>query len=312
MRGLILFVIGVVIAQGSWAITALDTLIIDGEQVYLEPSDKKVDDKYIAHLQSDRRKPMPQIDWGADVHAGAPFLSSSLTYNSETNWQTLAQFSQNSPTQKFGFQYGVHAFLPLSQFMPIETVDIQLAAGLDYATSSFDVFHTEVDTSLSTLAFTSINQGIQQIYLVEIQPGVFETDTLNLTLINRSAAVKNLSIPIYARFYINSFTNKVPVRGYLSLGAVHRSYQVIFDDRNSDLLLMQSGGELLHTTATNSTFKYWSPTMSLGAEYRLRSLGYLYAQFNTQGAPVNKSILNDTYTFKQKGVQWVIGLRFNF
>jgi|GEM_PF-5279687 len=312
MRGLILFVIGVVIAQGSWAITALDTLIIDGEQVYIEPSDKEVDQKYISNMALDRRRPLPEVKWGMDVHVGAPYLATSLLYNESANWQTLAQFSNNSPTQRFGFQYGVHAFVPLSQFVPIETVDIQLAAGADYATSSFDVFSTQIDTSLSTLSFISQDHGIKQIYLVEIQPGVFETDTLNLNLLSRTANVKCLSIPIYARFYINNFTTKNRFRGYMSLGAVHRSYQLVFHERDEEILLMRASGESLVAYTPNAQLKFWSPMLALGLEYKMKNLGMLFAQFNTNGAPVNKNISNNAFTFKQKGTQWVVGLRFNF
>lgn len=312
MRGLILFVIGLVIAQGSWAITALDTLIIDGEQVYVEPTDKHVDESFVYQLEHDRRQPLPHIQWGIDAHAGVPFQSTSFTLNPVTNWQTLAQFSNNSPTQKFGFQYGIHAFVPLRQFIPIENVDIQLSVGADYATSSFDVMHTRLDTSLNTIAFQSVNGGIQQIYLVELQPGTFETDTINMSLLTRTALVRNLSIPLYARFYLNSFSNKNPVRAYMSLGAVYRSYSILFNQQDSDLLLVQSNGDVQINTAANARVKFWSPMLSLGLEYKWKDLGMFYAQFNTNGAPVNKSLSNNTYVFKQKGLQWSVGLRFNF
>jgi hypothetical protein len=98
----------------------------------------------------------------------------------------------------------------------------------------------------------------------------------------------------------------------MSLGAVYRSYQLVFHERDEEIMLLRSSGESLVAYTPNAQLKFWSPMLGLGVEYKMKNLGMLYAQFNTNGAPVNKNISNNAFTFKQKGTQWVVGLRFNF
>jgi hypothetical protein len=144
------------------------------------------------------------------------------------------------------------------------------------------------NTSNTVSFFTSENQ-IEQVFQTEVQPGVFELDTVSLSAFSQTFTLRSLQVPLKFRFYVNDFTVKSKWRAFGEISPIYRSFKLKNTGENSNqMLFMNSAGSYVNANLSNQSWNQFGVLVGVGSEFHLTKKLNAFVQANWSFPPVNK------------------------
>jgi hypothetical protein len=295
----------IVIAQPCWAIAVLnDTLIIDGEVIYIEERSQGGADSLIHAKQSDFKKSAESLPWAVECVGFGSSVKSAWSYSPNDNFLSLQKFIGKKQND-FGFGARLSFFTQIHKH-------IHVGLGLDYYQFNTQLYSVNPLNSESTIAFfLGDNQEVNQVVQVEIQPGAYETDTVQLITTSNQWQIQQWAIPLHFRFYVNAYSQR---QNWRAFGQI--SPTIYFHRHSVDSPVIQSflneNGQFLNAVIQNKTDVLGSVQIKLGIERRLSKHLQCHAGLNFQFPPlVSEHAGNTRVSFNTRnvdfGLRWSIG-----
>ena len=292
----------VLIAQESWAFIVSDTLIIDGEVVYLEEHESALSDSLDHSRKSDFKEKRKPFVWGLDAAYGLQLTDFSISNKVNSNLISVGDFIQEKSKVSYHSSWIIGGYARIHK-------NIELGMALQGSNGDVSVSNALINTTSNTLSFDLSDQNIRQIYEVEVQPQVFETDTLMCSIYEDYFKLKSIQIPFKLRFYVNDFSAKSKWRAFGEISPVYRSFSLkrnIVD--SNQMLFMNSEGSFEFVNYENVSWKGLGVWVGAGSEFFLSKKVNVYIQANWNFPPMNASGLNELNHFTQYSNLFV-GLR---
>lgn len=283
----------VILAQESWAFVVSDTLIIDGEIIYVEERDIPLSDSLSNSRKKDFKEKKRPAVWGIDASFGTQITDFSI-FN--VNNQDLVSLSEFSSLSNKAFY---HSGLSLGCYFRVHrNIEIGTALNISFgeASESSAIINT-VDNSVS---FYMNENQIHHVFQTEVQPQVFELDTANVSPFYQDFTLSSLQIPLKFRFYVNEFSVKSKWRAYGEISPVFRSFKL--RSKSNDLgqmLFISDSGNFEYLTLMNQSWHSFGVLVGAGSEFQLNKRLNAFVQANWSFPPVNISDSNGANYFTQ-------------
>ena len=295
----------IVIAQPCWAIAVLnDTLIIDGEVIYIEEKSRSGADSLIHAKQTDYKKSRDPMPWAMECVGFGSNVKSNWSYTPDENFFSLQKFTKEKQNS-FGFGARLSFFTQLHKH-------VHVGLGLDYYQFNAQLYSVNPNGAENSLAFfLSDNQEVNQVVQVEIQPGAYETDTVQLNTTLNQWQIQQWAIPLHFRFYVNAYSQR---QNWRAFGQI--SPTIYFQRHSVEAPRIQSflneNGQFLNAVIQNKTDVLGSIQIKLGLERRLSKQLHCHAGMNFQFPPLASEHAGNTRaTFNTRsidfGLRWSIG-----
>lgn len=219
----ILLVVGLLIFSNELFsfVTTSDTLILDGQVIYLDQD--TISDSDLKHnaFDSDYRKIRKRGIWGLEANVGTSIMSNknSIHADGQSSLYTLSpDFRERAWGNGGAFMTYYHFQDHLALRTGIEYNQIQwksMHAGNNNDWNALDVFETSFNTT-----------GLQAFYrvMVDTTLGLYELDTLTLQPDLIKHKLQMITIPVMAAFHLTSSSKRyrTPNVVMLEMGAVYR------------------------------------------------------------------------------------------
>ncbi len=206
-------------------VSTSDTLILDGQVIYLDQDTVSQNDRCQFDFDADYRKIRKKGIWGVEVNAG--LLSVSNQPNEGIVGQkTLFELSPQFSKRSWGGGFGVMGYYHLQDHLA-------LRAGVEYSQISWksiqvnninewndkDIFESSFNTT-----------GLQAFYkvLVDTAWGLYELDTLTIQPEFTRHQIQITSYPVMAAFHLSATSKryKSPNVLMLEMGGVYRKIRI--------------------------------------------------------------------------------------
>jgi hypothetical protein len=283
----------VLIAQDSWAFVVSDTLIIDGEVVYLEERQAELSDSLDQSRKSDFREKRKPFTWGIDAAYGLQLTDFSISNKLNSDLISVGDFIQEKSKVSYHNSWMIGGYTRIHK-------NIEIALALQGSNGSVSVSNALINSTSNTLSFDLIDQNIRQIYEVEVQPQVFETDTFMCSIYEDYFKLKSIQIPLKLRFYVNDFSVKSRWRAFGEISPVYRSFSL---KRNtidsSQMLFINAAGSYEFFNYEDVSWKGLGVWVGAGSEFFLSKKVNGYIQANWNFPPMNSSGTNQLNHFTQ-------------
>ena len=283
----------VLIAQDSWAFVVSDTLIIDGEVVYLEERQAELSDSLDQSRKSDFREKKKPFTWGIDAAYGLQLTDFSISNKLNSDLISVGDFIQEKSKVSYHNSWMIGGYTRIHK-------NIEIALALQGSNGSVSVSNALINSTSNTLSFDLIDQNIRQIYEVEVQPQVFETDTFMCSIYEDYFKLKSIQIPLKLRFYVNDFSVKSRWRAFGEISPVYRSFSL---KRNtidsSQMLFINAAGSYEFFNYEDVSWKSIGVLVGAGSEFFLSKKVNGYIQANWNFPPMNSSGTNQLNHFTQ-------------
>ena len=283
----------VLIAQDSWAFVVSDTLIIDGEVVYLEERQAELSDSLDQSRKSDFREKRKPFTWGVDAAYGLQLTDFSISNKLNSDLIGVGDFIQEKSKVAYHNSWMIGGYTRIHK-------NIEIALALQGSNGSVSVSNALINSTSNTLSFDLVDQNIRQIYEVEVQPQVFETDTFMCSIYEDYFKLKSIQIPLKLRFYVNDFSVKSRWRAFGEISPVYRSFSL---KRNtidsSQMLFINAAGSHEFLNYEDVRWKSIGVWVGAGSEFFLSKKVNAYVQANWNFPPMNASGMNQLNHFTQ-------------
>jgi hypothetical protein len=198
----------------SQARATADTLIVDGEVVYVEPRDVLVNlDSLRREGKEDYRKPRKPAEWSFAVTAAAGVQWNRISGTSG-DLRPLDSFLGNEREVVIGFVPEAEA-----AWYPVRDLGVTAGVGFVRRSTSWSGFRaSDLSAPEHLLGFESRNGELWQYVRMEIGPG-FEVDTLNVPLHRSTRVLNYLLVPMALRFRPDRFIGESRWRPFADFGA---------------------------------------------------------------------------------------------
>ena len=302
MRYFCLISLFVLIAQESWAIVVSDTLIIDGEVIYIEERNSPLTDSLNQARRNDFKEKRKAPVWGFDGGYGMQMTDFSISNQVYPELTSVNEFLGISNKTVY------HSNLALGAYFRVhKNIEIGISAQRSSGTTS-ESNALVYNTSNTVSFFTSENQ-IEQVFQTEVQPGVFELDTVSLSAFTQTFSLSSLQVPLKFRFYVNDFTVKSKWRAFGEISPIYRSFKLKNTGENSNqMLFMNSAGSFVNTNLSNQNWNQFGVLVGVGSEFQLTKKLNAFAQANWSFPPVNK-VSESGVNYRMQYSNLFIGLR---
>jgi hypothetical protein len=270
------------IAQESWAFVVSDTLIIDGEVIYIEERNSPMTDSLNQARKNDFKEKRNTPFWGLDGGFGFQMTDFSISNQFYQELVNVNEFLGISKSIVYHSNFGLGAY-----FRAHKNIEIGVAVLRSNGTTN-ESNALAYNTSNTVSFFTSENQ-IEQVFQTEVQPGVFELDTVTLSTFSQTFNLSSLQVPLKFRFYVNDFTVKSKWRAFGEISPIYRSFRLKNTGGNSNqMLFMNSAGSFVNTNLSNQNWNQFGVLVGVGSEFRLTRKLNAFVQANWSFPPVNK------------------------
>ncbi|MFM7770956.1 MAG: hypothetical protein ACKO8Q_10410 [Bacteroidota bacterium] len=251
------------IAQQSWAIAVLsDTLILDGEVIYVEEKSKTGADSLIKSKQQDFKMKRKDLSWALEFSSVGSYSKYSWSHIDDLNLISIPEFMGDSQ-KVLGGGFKIGAFTQMHK-------QIHVGFGIDYLKMNLTMQEIiPENTGLGTSFFSSTNSIINQVIEVEIQPGAYETDTLQLPILSNELLLQQLAIPVHFRFYVNEYSNR---KNWRAFGQISPALVWIKQKPNSNsnqILFLNGSGAFQTIAIENSRHLKGNVAVKCGLEYKI-------------------------------------------
>lgn len=271
----------VILAQESWAFVVSDTLIIDGETVYIEERQSPISDSLNIARKKDFKEKKKPVIWGVDAACGMQFTDFSISNFNNQDLISVNEFSgvSNSTFYHSGFALG--GFTRVHRNIEIGTAINIFKGGVSESTAV-------VNTSSASVSFYLDEDRIQHVFQTEVQPQVFELDTAVVSTFTNKFNLSSLQIPLKFRFYVNEFNIKSKWKAFGEISPIYRSFTLKSNlpEASQMLFINASGGfETLHLV--DQRFHSFGVLVGAGSEFQLTKKLNAFVQANWSFPPVN-------------------------
>ena len=272
----------VFIAQESWAFVVSDTLIIDGEVIYIEERNSPMTDSLNQARKNDFKEKRNTPVWGLDGGFGLQMTDFSISNQFYQELVNVNEFLGISKSIVYHSNFGLGAY-----FRAHKNIEIGVAVSRSNGTTN-ESNALAYNTSNTVSFFTSENK-IEQVFQTEVQPGVFELDTVSLSTFSQSFSLSSLQVPLKFRFYVNDFTAKSKWRAFGEISPIYRSFKLKNTGGNSgQMLFLNSAGSFVNVNLSNQNWNQFGVLVGVGSEFRLTKKLNVFVQANWSFPPVNK------------------------
>lgn len=283
----------VILAQESWAFVVSDTLIIDGETIYIEERHTPISDSLNNSRKNDFKEKKKPVIWGADVAYGMQMTDFSI---SNFNHQDLVSVNQflgisNSTFYHSGFALG--GYIRVHRNIEIGTSLNMFGGGVSESTAL-------VNTSSTSVSFYLDEDRIQHVFQTEVQPQVFELDTAAVSTFTNEFNLSSFQIPLKFRFYVNEFTAKSKWKAYGEISPVYRSYKLKSNSpEEGQMLFINASGDFETLNIVDQRFQSLGVLVGAGSEFQVTKRLNAFVQANWSFPPVNTADSNGANYFTQ-------------
>jgi hypothetical protein len=283
----------VILAQESWAFVVSDTLIIDGETIYIEERHTPISDSLSNSRKNDFKEKKKPVIWGADVAYGMQMTDFSISNFNHQDLVSVNQFSgiSNSTFYHSGFALG--GYIRVHRNIEIGTSLNMFVGGVSESTAL-------VNTSSTSVSFYLDEDRIQHVFQTEVQPQVFELDTAAVSTFTNEFNFSSFQIPLKFRFYVNEFTAKSKWKAYGEISPVYGSFKLKSNSPEaSQMLFINASGDFETLNLADQRFQSLGVLVGAGSEFQLTKRLNAFVQANWSFPPVNTADSNGANYFTQ-------------
>jgi hypothetical protein len=249
-------------------VTTSDTLILDGQVIYLD-QDTLSDVEIQQHaFDSDYRKIRKKGIWGLEGNLGTLTMSNQQ-YDSDPSESSLYNLSPDFRKRAWGRSGSIMAYYHFHDHLALRT-------GIEYNQIQWRSMHLENIDEWNALDIfeTSFNTaGLQAFYrvLVDTSLGLYELDTLTVQPEVNKHKLQLITIPVMAAFHLSSPSKRyrTPNVLMLEMGAVFRIAKI----QASAMTAITNGYELLTIPAVNRNWNNWMMRSAISWKRMLRMKG---------------------------------------
>lgn len=288
-----LFGLFVILAQESWAFVVSDTLIIDGEIIYIEEQDTPVTDSLSNSRKTDFKEKKKPVVWGIDGAYSMQITDFSISNNVHQDLLNVNEFlGRANPTF-------YHSGVSFGGYIRVHR-NIEIGTAFNYNVGNVSESSAYIANQSNTVSFFSKGNQIQQVFETEVQQEVTELDTLSISPITQSHRMTSIQIPLKLRFYVNEFTVKSRWRAFGEISPVYRSFQMRsrMTDSNQMLFLNQNGS-FEYLNVGNQSYRQFGVLVGAGSEFLLTKKLDFFVQANWSFPPVNQNTAAGANYFTQ-------------
>jgi hypothetical protein len=282
MRYFCLIGLFVLIAQESWAFVVSDTLIIDGEVIYIEEEKSPLTDSLVQARKNNFREKRKAPVWGVESSYGLQITDFSVSNPVNQELISVNEFlgiSNNTvyhSTLAFGAYFKVHG-------------NIEIGISFLGSKGTTNEGNAQVYNTSNTISFFASDNQIQQVFETEVQPGVFEADTVSISTFSQTFSLSTFQVPLKLRFYVNDFSVKSKWRAFGEIAPVYRSFKLKNTlETSNQMLFLNSAGSFVNTNFSNQNWSQFGVLVGLGSEFQVTKKLNAFAQANWSFPPANK------------------------
>ena len=283
----------VILAQESWAFVVSDTLIIDGEIVYVEERDIPLSDSLSNSRKSDFKEKKKPMVWGIDAAYAMQITDFSISNFNNQDLISVREFSGLSNNAVY------HSGLSLGGYFRVHR-NIEIGTSVYISVGGVSESSAVINTSSNSVSFYLNENQILHVFQTEVQPQVFELDTAAVSEFSQDFKLSSFQIPLKFRFYVNEFTAKSKWKAYGEISPIYRSFKLksIATD-SSQMLFINASGDFEYLNLVNQNWDSFGVLVGAGSEFQLSKRLNAFVQANWSFPPVNISKSNGANYFTQ-------------
>jgi hypothetical protein len=271
----------VILAQDSWAFVVSDTLIIDGEVIYIEERDTPVSDSLKNSRRNDFKEKKKPLIWGLDVAAGIQMTDFSVSNNVHQELISVNEFLGISKNVFYHSSFAFGGYFRVHNNIEIGTA-VCLSKGMITESSA------AINTTSTSVSFYSNGNQIQQVFQTEVQPQVFELDTFAIVPFAQDFKLSSFQIPLKFRFYVNEFSAKSKWKAYGEISPSYRSFKLKSTSPDaSQMLFINASGNYEYLNLVSQNWHSFGVIVGAGSEFRITNKMNAFAQANWSFPPQN-------------------------
>lgn len=271
----------VILAQESWAFVVSDTLIIDGETIYIEERQAPISDSLINLRRNDFKEKKKPVIWGLDAAYGMQLTDFAIANFNNQELLSLNEFSSISNETFYHPGFFLGAYVRVHRNIEIAT-SINIFRGRVSETSGL------VNSSSASVSFYIDEDRIQHVFQTEVQPQVFELDTAVVSTFTNVFNLSSIQIPLKFRFYVNEFDARTKWRAYGEISPIYRSFNVKKNSSETDqMLFINTSGNFEYLNVIDQRFQSFGVLVGVGSEFKLTKRVNAMVQSNWSFPPVN-------------------------
>jgi hypothetical protein len=233
-------------------VTTGDTLILDGQVIYLDQDTLSDVERQQHAFDSDYRKIRKRGIWGLEVNMGTLTISNANKV-SPLGQASLYSMSPDFRKRAWGSGSSLMAYYHFQDHLALRT-------GIEYNQIQWKSMHLENIKEWNSLDIfeSSFNTtGLQAYYrvLVDSSLGLYELDTLTVNPVKQLYRLKMISIPVLAAFHLNTLNKRNPSRNSLmmEIGAVYHYGKI----QAPAMTALMEGQQLVSIASANTSWNQW-------------------------------------------------------
>jgi hypothetical protein len=273
------------LAQDSWAFVVSDTLIIDGEIIYIEEQEEPVTDSLDQARKNDFKEKKKPLIWGVDAGFGLQITDFSISNNVRQDLVNVNEFLGVSNSSFYHSSYGVGGY-----FRAHKNIEIGLSffGSNGRISDSNGSINNPSSPEGGTVSFYTSDNQIFQVFQTEVQPDVFELDTAVVSTFSQNFNLKSFQVPLKFRFYVNDFTVKSRWRAFGEISPVFRSFQMkTIGSNSSSMLFLNASGSYEYLQLSSRNWQSYGVLVGVGSEFKLTKRLNAFVQANWSFPPIN-------------------------
>jgi hypothetical protein len=234
-------------------VTTSDTLILDGQLIYLDQDTLSDSDLRDHAFDSDYRKIRKKGIWGLEANIGSSTMSNQNLAN-PTGESSLYSLSPDFRKRAWGRSGSMMTYYHFHDHLALRT-------GIEYNQIQWRSMHLENTDEWNALDIfeTSFNTtGLQAFYrvLVDTSLGLYELDTLTVQPEVNNHKFQLITIPVMAAFHLSSPSKRyrTPNVLMLEMGVVYRYGRV----QAPAITALSNGYELVTIPQVSTVWNNWS------------------------------------------------------
>ncbi len=283
----------VILAQESWAFVVSDTLIIDGETIYIEERHTPISDSLNNSRKNDFKEKKKPVIWGADAAYGMQMTDFSISNFNNQELVSVNEFSGVSNSMFYHSGFSVGGYLRVHRNIEIGTSINIFGGGVSESTAV-------INTSSASVSFYLDEDRIQHVFQTEVQPQVFELDTATVNTFTNVFNLSSFQIPLKFRFYVNEFTSKSKWKAYGEISPVYRSFKLKSNSSEvPQMFFINASGDFEYLNLVDQRFQSFGVLVGAGSEFQLTKKLNTFVQANWSFPPISSSDNNGANYFAQ-------------
>jgi len=196
-----------------------DTLILDGQVIYLDQDTLNETERNQFDFDSDYRRVRKRGIWGLEGNIGS-FTMLTVPFEGQAGQTSLYSISPNFQKRAWGLGFSATGYYHLHDHFALRSgIEVQQ---IHWQSLYLEDIQTWNEKDIYDASFNS--NGLQAYYRVLVDPGLglYELDTLTLNPQQQNNSLNVISVPVMAAFHLSSAKkrNQTPNMLMLEMGAV--------------------------------------------------------------------------------------------